>query len=111
MDYFFTFWQSPNALIVPCNSAIIVTSPVNASVANCIDISNEFVTFDLLGFSRRCADSNFGELQPRKFENAIMDSSHTFPKVQIFEMLCILALARRFRYSFMRNSTNAVAQC
>ena len=81
MTFFFTFRQSPNAY---SNSSPLVTSPVDSNMTIRIDISNESMSFDSLGFSQRCVESNFGELQSRWFENAIMGSGHTFPNASDF---------------------------
>ena len=85
MTIFFPLFGSPPTLIVTSNSSPLITSPIDANVKIRMDISNEFIAFDSLGFSRRCVESNFGELQSRRFENAIMGSGHTFPNASDFQ--------------------------
>ena len=103
---FFSLFDSPLTLIVASNSSPLVTSPIDSNVPICMDISNESMAFDSLGFFRRCVESNFGELQSRRFENAIMGSSHTFPNASDFQdVLHMMSLVGRFRYSFKRNSS------
>ena len=82
--FFFSLSGSPPKPIVASNSSPLVTSPIDANVSIRINISNESIAFDSLGFSRRCMESNFGELQSRRFENAIMGSGHTFPNALDF---------------------------
>ena len=92
--FFFHFLAVPQCPIVTYNSSPLVTSPIDANVEIRMDISNESITFDSLGFSRRCAVSNFGELQPRRFENAIMGSGHTFPHASDFrDVVYMMSLA------------------